>query len=101
MTFLWTTGASGHSFGSFFGVRIRQGKAMLVSLVLPLALLTGTRRLVRSGSARTHLLFGAALVAAVGVSNTAVFLVPVLVVGIAMAALALRLPRARYYLAPG
>ena len=100
MTFLWTTGASGYSFGKLFGVRIRQGKAMLVSLVLPLALLTGTR-LVRSGSARTHLLFGAALVAAVGVSNTAVFLVPVLVVGIAMAALALRLPRARYDSAPG
>ena len=92
VTYLWTTGGTGYSFGSFFGVRIWQGKAMLVSLALPLVLLTGTR-LVRHGSARTHLLFGAALVAAVGVSNTAVFLVPVLVAGIAVAALALRLPR--------
>ena len=92
VTYLWTTGGTGYSFGSFFGVRIWQGKAMLVSLALPLVLLTGTR-LVRHGSARTHLLFGAALVAAVGVSNTAVFLVPVLVAGITVAALALRLPR--------
>ena len=92
VTYLWTTGASGYSLGSFFGVRIWQGKAMLVSLVLPLVLLTGVR-LVRSGSARTHLLFGASLVAAVGVSNTAVFLAPVLVAGIVLAALALRRPR--------
>ena len=92
MTYLWTTGASGYSFGSFFGVRMWQGKAMLVSIVLPLVLLTGAR-LVRSGSLRHHLLFGAALVAAVGASNTAVFLAPLLVAGIALAALALRRPR--------
>ena len=92
VTYLWTTGASGYSFGSFFGVRMWQGKAMLVSIVLPLVLLTGAR-LVRSGSLRHHLLFGAALVAAVGASNTAVFLAPLLVAGIALAALALRRPR--------
>ena len=75
-----------------------QGKAMLVSVVLPLVLLTGAR-LVRSGTTRTHLLFGAALVAAVGVSNSAVFLVPVLVGGIGLAALALRRPRGALRLA--
>ncbi len=98
VTYLWTTGGSSYSFGSFFGVRMWQGKAMLVSLVLPLVLLTGAR-LVRSGSARSHLLFGAALVAAVGVSNTSVFLLPLLVGGIAVAAVALHRPRGALRLA--
>ena len=98
VTYLMTTGASGYSFGSFFGVRMWQGKAMLVSIVLPLVLLTGAR-LVRTGSVRAHLLFGASLVAAVGLSNTADFIAPVLVAGMALAALALRQPRGALRLA--
>jgi hypothetical protein len=88
MGFLWTTGGSGYSLGNFFGVRIWQGKAMLVSVVLPLVLLLGAR-LIRAGTLRHHVLFGGALVASVGMSNTAVFLVPVLVSGTIFAALAL------------
>jgi len=45
-------------------------------------------RLVRHGGPRAHALFAAALVAAVGVSNTAAFLVPVLVGGLVLAAVA-------------
>lgn len=98
MGYLWTAGASGYSIGSFFGPRMWQGKAMLVSLALPLVLLTGAR-LVRRGSLRNHVLFGSALVAAVGVSNTAAFLAPVLVAGLVLAAFALRRPRAAVRLA--
>ena len=87
--FLWTTGGSGYSFGNFFAVRMWQGKSMLVSIVIPLVILFGVE-LIRRGSARAHLLFGASLIAAVGMSNTAVFLVPVLVGGLVLAALALR-----------
>jgi hypothetical protein len=87
--YLWTTGGSGYSLGNFFAVRIWQGKAMLVSAVLPLVVLFAAR-LIRRGTARHHLLFGSALVATVGMSNTAVFLVPVLVAGLVLAALALR-----------
>ena len=61
---------------------------MLVSVVLPLVFLYGAR-LIRSGSARAHALFAAALVASIGVSNTAVFLVPVLVAGLVLGAVAL------------
>ena len=87
--FLWTTGGSGYSFGNFFAVRMWQGKSMLVSIVLPLVFLLGVA-LLRRGGARAHLLFGASLIAAVGMSNTAVFLAPVLVGGLVLAALALR-----------
>ena len=98
LAYLWTSGSTGYSFGSFFAVRIWQGKAMLVSLALPLVLLAATR-LVRSASWRNHLLFGASLVAAIGVSNTAAFLVPVLVAGVGLASLALRRPRGALRLA--
>ena len=87
--FLWTTGGTGFGFGNFFAVRLWQGKAMLVALVLPLVVLLGAR-LLRRGSARHQVMFGAALVAAVGMSNTATFVLPVLIGGLVVAALALR-----------
>jgi hypothetical protein len=87
--YLWTTGGSGYSLGNFFAVRIWQGKALLVALVLPLVLLFGAR-LIRRGTPLHHMLFGSALVAGVGMSNTAVFLLPVLVAGLVLAAAALR-----------
>ncbi len=87
--FLWTTGGTGYSFGSFFAVRIWQGKAMLVALVLPLVLLLGAR-LLRRGGVRHHVLFAAAVIAALGMSNTATFVVPVMIAGLVVAALALR-----------
>jgi hypothetical protein len=86
--YLWTAGRSGYGLGGFFAVRIWQGKAMLVSIAVPLVFLFGTR-LIRTRSVRAHALFAAAVVASVGVSNTAVFLVPVLVAGLVLAALAL------------
>lgn len=85
--YLWTTGGSGYSLGNFFAVRIWQGKALLVALVLPLVLIFGAR-LIRRGTPLHHLLFGSALVASVGMSNTAVFLVPVLVAGLVLGAAA-------------
>ena len=85
--YLWTTGRSGYGLGGFFAVRIWQGKAMLAAVVLPLVFLHGAR-LMRHRSARDHALFAAALVASIGVSNTAAFLVPVLVAGLVLAALA-------------
>jgi len=88
VAYLWTAGRSGYGLGGFFAVRIWQGKAMLVSVVLPLVFLYGAR-LIRHGGARSHALFAAALVASIGVSNTAVFLVPVLVGGLVLASLAL------------
>ncbi len=90
--YLWTAGSSGYSLGSFFGVRIWQGKAVLVAIVLPLVLLLGMA-LVRRGTLRNHLLVGATLVAGVGTSNTAVFLVPVMVAGLVLAAISLRKTR--------
>lgn len=86
--YLWTAGRTGYGLGGFFAVRIWQGKAMLVAVVLPLVFLYGAR-LLRRGGARAHALFAAALVASIGVSNTAVFLVPVLVAGLVLGALAL------------
>ncbi|WP_377643998.1 DUF6077 domain-containing protein [Oryzobacter terrae] len=96
--YLWLGGASGFSVGNFFAVRLWQGKAMLASIVLPLVLAAGIR-LVRHGTVRTHLLLGAAVVASVGVSNTAVFIVPVLLGGMALGALALRRVRGAVRLA--
>ncbi len=87
--FLWTTGSSGYSFGSFFAVRIWQGKAMLVAVVLPLVLLLGTR-LLRRGGVRHHVLFAAAVIASLGTSNTATFVVPVTIAGLVVGGLALR-----------
>ena len=96
--YLWLSGGSGYSLGSFFAVRLWQGKAMLVSLVLPIVIAAGVR-LVRRGTGRTHLLFGAAVIATVGVSNTAVFITPVLLGGLALGALAQRRVRGAVRLA--
>lgn len=87
--FLWTAGSTGYGFGNFFAVRIWQGKAMLVAIALPLVLVLGAR-LLRRGAPRHHVLFGAAVVAGLGMSNTATFVLPVMIAGLVLAALALR-----------
>lgn len=89
--YLWTTGATGYSFGGFFAARLWQGKAMLVSLAIPLLFILGSR-LLRRGGWRNHLLFGSAVVASVGFSNTSAFLVPMLLVAMFVAGLVLRQP---------
>jgi hypothetical protein len=89
--YLWTTGGSGYSFGSFFAVRMWQGKAMLVSLAVPLLFILGAA-VIRYGGARAHLLLGAAVIASVGLSNTSSFLTPVVLAAVAAGALALRQP---------
>ncbi|MGB7818266.1 MAG: DUF6077 domain-containing protein [Ornithinibacter sp.] len=89
--YLWTTGGTGYSFGSFFAVRLWQGKAMLLSLAVPLIIVLGSR-LLRSGGWRNHVLFGAAVITAVGFSNTSAFLVPLLLGAMFVAGLALRRP---------
>lgn len=86
--YLWTTGATGYSFGGFFAVRLWQGKAMLVSLAIPLLIILGSR-LLRRGGWRSHLLFGSAVVASVGFSNTSAFLVPLLLGAMCLAGLVL------------
>ena len=43
VAYLWTAGRSGYGLGGFFAVRIWQGKAMLVSVVLPLVFLYGSK----------------------------------------------------------
>jgi hypothetical protein len=91
--YLWASGASGYSLGSFVLLRSWQGKAMLAAIFLPLVLAFGVR-LARRATVKSHVLFGSAVVGAVGASNTGVFLVPVLVGGMVLGLLALR--RARH-----
>ncbi|GAA2154766.1 hypothetical protein FHX52_1551 [Humibacillus xanthopallidus] len=86
--YLLTSGGSGASFGNFFAPRMWQGKSVLATLVLPLVTAVAIEFL-RRGGWRRGLALGLAVVAAVGASNTAVFLLPVLLGGVVLAALLL------------
>jgi hypothetical protein len=80
---LWMSGGSapvGH-----YPLRIWQGKIALFAIAVPLLFATGMRLAARRGW-RDHLLFGSAVVASVGLSNTAVFLTPVVLAGLAIGA---------------
>ncbi|MGH3241189.1 MAG: DUF6077 domain-containing protein, partial [Spirillospora sp.] len=82
---LWS-GLGGASLGSFHLLRMWQGKAMLVSALVPLLLVYLTRWAERR-SRGDLVLLGATGVAAVGLTSSAVFVVP-LIVGAAAVALA-------------
>ncbi|MFB4311395.1 DUF6077 domain-containing protein [Actinomadura sp. GTD37] len=82
---LWT-GTSAASFGSFHLPRLWQGKAVLVSVLLPLLFVYLTRWAERRSRADLALL-AAAGVAAAGLTSSAAFVVP-LVAGAAAAAFA-------------
>ncbi len=82
---LWT-GTSAASLGSFHLLRMWQGKAMLVSVLVPLLFVYLTRWAERR-SRTDFALLAAAGIAAVGLTSSAAFVVP-LVVGAAALALA-------------
>lgn len=84
---LWTSGGDVDfgAFGNMFALRLWQGKTVMCIVVLPAAFLLVTA-LIRRPTARGHILLGAALVACIGLSNSAVFLLPVLLVASAVAA---------------
>jgi hypothetical protein len=88
LVFLLASSQLNQTYGAFFIGRIWQGKTLLLVLLVPLliALLHEFgQRPTRAGAARLF----AAGVAGVGLSTTAIFLVPVIAAG-AMAALAVR-----------
>jgi hypothetical protein len=92
--------AGGHmTFGSFFVNRVWQGKVLLLTILVPIlfALLHGYGD--RPGLRRLPLLLAAGI-AAVGLSTTAIFLVPVIAGG-CMLALLLRSPRSVHWALAG
>jgi hypothetical protein len=92
VVFLLASGGSGASFGNFFALRMWQGKATLATLVLPL-LTAAAIAYVSRGGWRRLVVLGLAVVCTIGASNTAVFLVPVLVAGVVVASLVHSGPR--------
>lgn len=85
VVFLLASGGSGASFGNFFALRMWQGKATLATLVIPLVTAAAIAYIGRGGWRRLAVL-ALAVVGTVGASNTAVFLVPVLLGGLVVAA---------------
>lgn len=83
--YLLMSGGSGASFGNFFALRMWQGKAVLATLVLPLVTAFAIEY-IRRGGRRWAVLLLLGVVGTVGASNTAVFLVPVLLAGLLVAA---------------
>ena len=83
---MWMSGESRLAVGTF-PLRIWQGKIALVAVVLPLLILAAMRVAAR-GSLLDHLFLGSTVVASVGMSNTAVFLAPLMLAGLTVAALA-------------
>lgn len=92
VVFLLASGGSGASFGNFFALRMWQGKAMLATLVLPLLCAVAITYVERGGW-RRQVVLALAVVCTVGASNTAVFLVPVLVAAVVLAAFVRAGPR--------
>ena len=83
--FMLASGEASASQGNFFALRMWQGKAALASLFLPLLVAVAVAYVARGGR-RRQLVVALAVVCTVGASNTAVFLVPVLVAGLALGA---------------
>lgn len=79
LVFLLWSGGSAASFGSFHLVRAWQGKAILVSLVVP-ALWTYLTEWARDRSRTALLLAVAAGVAGIGFSSSAAFVIPLIAV---------------------
>lgn len=82
MVYLAFSGVSGASFGSFHLVRMWQGKAAFVSIMVPL-LYAYLTEWAENRSRRTLALVLAASVAAVGISSIAVMIVPLVIVAAA------------------
>ncbi|GAA4725275.1 hypothetical protein GCM10025782_24230 [Pedococcus ginsenosidimutans] len=83
--FMLASGEASASQGNFFALRMWQGKAALASLFLPLLVAVAVAYVARGGR-RRQLVLALAVVCTVGASNTAVFLVPVMVAGLALGA---------------
>lgn len=89
MVYLVWSGASGASFGSFHLVRMWQGKAAFVSLMVPLLYVYLTDWAERR-SRRNLVLLIAASVAGAGLSTAAVYVAPLIAVAVAVPLLATR-----------
>lgn len=83
--FMLASGEASASQGNFFALRMWQGKAALASLFLPLLVAVAVAYVARGGR-RRQLVLALAVVCTVGASNTAVFLVPVMVAGLVLGA---------------
>ncbi len=83
---LWMSGTTQAGYSGYL-LRVWQGKEVLFAVAVPLLVVSGVRLLAR-GRVADQVLFGSAVVASVGVSNTAVFLTPALIGGLVLAALA-------------
>jgi hypothetical protein len=94
---LWLSG-SGASFGTFFALRMWQGKGVLLMVALPLVLLAGMRLLDRP-NLLDGVVYVAAVVGSIGASNSAVFLTPLLIGALALVAALLARWRAALMLA--
>lgn len=84
--FLLSDGVSHQSFGNFSFVRLQQGKGWLVSVLVP-AVLAYAWCFARRPSRRRWLRLAAAQVAAVGLSSTALLVIPLVLVQGLVAAL--------------
>jgi hypothetical protein len=78
---LLASGATGASYGNFHILRIWQGKAAFVAVIAPLLVAAAIRYARHGGPARLLLLF-AAVVSAIGMTNTTVLLLPVFLCGL-------------------
>jgi hypothetical protein len=91
LTFLLFDAAGGQMLGGFFVARMWQGKVLLVALLVPL-LFALLHEYARRPTRRRLALLAAAGIAGVGLTTTAVFVVPLIAAG-CLAALAPRAPR--------
>lgn len=86
-------GRTGYAFGVFFIGRIWQGKVLFVAILLPLAYLYLTRWVRRRRRADALLLLATGA-AAVGLTSSATFIVPIIASAVAVAVLVTRRPGA-------
>lgn len=89
MVYLAMAGQTGAGMGVFFLARIWQGKVVFVAALIPLIYLYVTRW-SRTGSNWYVVMMGAAGVAAVGLTSSATFIVPIIAVTCAVALLLTR-----------
>lgn len=90
-------GAHPTSFGFLWMTRLWVGKIVLVSIVVPMLMIAGRRWLDR-GRSRDLLMLIAASVAGLGVSSSAVFIVPLVLLALGLAGLVLHRARAAWAL---
>jgi hypothetical protein len=93
LTLLLLDGADQATFGLLWLTRLWVGKTILVAVLVPMFIVYG-HRWIRDRRPRDILMLVAAAVAALGVSSSAVFLIPLVLAAIMLAALVLRRVRA-------